>query len=48
MLCDRISLAKNSYNAGAAQVIVSFLKRLFQGGKSIASKINDVKRGAIA
>ena len=48
MLCDRISLAKNSYNAGAAQVIVSFLKRPFQGGKFIASGINDVKRGTVA
>jgi hypothetical protein len=39
VLCNCISLAKNSYNAGAAQVIVSFLKRPFQGGKSIASGI---------
>ena len=39
VLCNCISLAKNSYNAGAAQVIVSFLKRPFQEGKSIASGI---------
>ena len=39
VLCDCISLAKNSYDTGATQVIASFLKRPFQGGKSIASGI---------
>ena len=33
-----ISLAKYSYNAGAAQVIVSFIERPVHGGKSIASE----------
>ena len=39
MLCDCINIAKNSYDTGATQVIASFLKRPFQGGKSIASGI---------